>query len=239
MTIQKSEINSEAFLKALAQQPQPLPEPLQRSLQEIGKALQNNQPDAAQKLYELIEQEPLLINAYQLAIEQVTVEQARRPAIEQGCGLGYIPPKSSISNFLNCSFNPMGCRHLINSSALAFQDRSVFFDNLFRHYVMPSQDWVTAAKKIPSQLTQYTFEGTALSSDRNEVLSALVEATLSEKNASGQFWDKADRIVVMTIGGASIGGAIGLIPGAIAGATVAALYGWYIGFAKTKSEPTS
>ncbi|WP_404785900.1 hypothetical protein [Altericista sp. CCNU0014] len=53
------------------------------------------------------------------------------------------------------------------------------------------------------------------------------------------FWDKADRIVVMTIGGASIGGAIGLVHGAIVGATVAALYGWYIGFAKTKSEPTN
>jgi ABC-type xylose transport system permease subunit len=54
----------------------------------------------------------------------------------------------------------------------------------------------------------------------------------SEEEKKKIFWDKTDRIAIMTVGGASLGGAIGLIPGAIAGATVAALYGWYIGFRK-------
>jgi ABC-type xylose transport system permease subunit len=54
----------------------------------------------------------------------------------------------------------------------------------------------------------------------------------SEEEKKKIFWDKTDRIAVMTVGGAALGGAIGLIPGAIAGATVAALYGWYIGFGK-------
>jgi hypothetical protein len=40
----------------------------------------------------------------------------------------------------------------------------------------------------------------------------------------------------MIAGGAFLGGAIAQIPGAIGGAAIAALYGWYIGFGK--SEPT-
>jgi serine/threonine protein kinase len=50
-----------------------------------------------------------------------------------------------------------------------------------------------------------------------------------------RFWDKTDRIAVMTAGGAALGSAIGQIPGAIVGAVIAAFCGWYIGFAKTKS----
>jgi hypothetical protein len=180
MTTQKTLINSEALLNALAQQTKPLPEPLQHSLQEAGKALQHDRPEAAYQLRELIKQAPPLEEAYQNALEQWDERYA-----SQQCAKSFSAP---------------------------FQNPSVL-DTLFLNDVAPSQDWVNAAKKITHQQT--------------------VQPT------SAQFWDKADRIVVMTIGGASIGGAIGLIPGAIAGATVAALYGWYIGFAKTKSEATN
>jgi hypothetical protein len=180
MTTQKTLVNSEALLNALAQQTKPLPEPLQHSLQEAGQALQNDQPEAAYQLRELIKQEPLLEIAYQNALEQWDEQYASQQRAK--------------------------------SFSATFQKPSVL-DSLFLHDVAPSQDWVAAARKITHQQT--------------------VQPT------PARFWDKADRIVVMTIGGASIGGAIGLIPGAIAGATVAALYGWYIGFAKTKSEPTN
>jgi hypothetical protein len=43
----------------------------------------------------------------------------------------------------------------------------------------------------------------------------------------------------MMAGGAALGGAIGQIPGAIVGGVLAATYGWYISFAKTKSVRNS
>jgi hypothetical protein len=50
------------------------------------------------------------------------------------------------------------------------------------------------------------------------------------------FWEKADRIAIMSAGGAALGSAIAQLPGAIAGGIMAAGYGWYISFAKTKSD---
>jgi hypothetical protein len=58
----------------------------------------------------------------------------------------------------------------------------------------------------------------------------------SLNTAQSRFWEKSDRIAVMLAGGAFLGGVIAQIPGAISGAAIAALYGWYIGFGK--SEPT-
>jgi hypothetical protein len=79
MTTQKTLINFEALLNALAQQTQPLTESLQHSLQEVGQALRNNQPEAAYQLRELIKQDPLLESAYQQALvqwdEQYTSQQ--------------------------------------------------------------------------------------------------------------------------------------------------------------------
>jgi hypothetical protein len=57
-------------------------------------------------------------------------------------------------------------------------------------------------------------------------------------------WDKSDRIAVMTAGGAFLGGAIAhlftgnpfVAVGAIVGALLAAIYGWYISFGKMKSD---
>jgi hypothetical protein len=60
----------------------------------------------------------------------------------------------------------------------------------------------------------------------------------SEYKASidkSDFWDKADRIAVMTAGGAALGGAIAMVPGAVALGLFAGAYGYYIGFVKPKS----
>lgn len=40
------------------------------------------------------------------------------------------------------------------------------------------------------------------------------------------FWKRGDRVIAMTAGGAALGGAIGQIPGAIAGGILAAVFGW-------------
>jgi hypothetical protein len=175
MTTQKTVINSEALLNALAQQPHSLPESLQRSLQEVGQALRNNQPEAAHQLRELIKQEPLLESAYQQALvqwdEQYTSQQ-----------------RTKSSNGAVQNLSPL--------------------NSFFLHNVTPSQDWVTTARQLAQPIIQPAPE---------------------------KFWDKADRIAVMTAGGAALGSAIGQIPGALIGAAFAAGYGWYISFAKAKS----
>jgi hypothetical protein len=56
---------------------------------------------------------------------------------------------------------------------------------------------------------------------------------------SSAFWDKSDRLVVMIAGGAALGSAIAQLPGAVVGAILAAGYGWYISFGKTKSVGNS
>jgi hypothetical protein len=177
MTTQKTLINFEALLNALAQQTQPLTESLQHSLQEVGQALRNNQPEAAHQLRELIKQEPLLESAYQQALvqwdEQYTSQQRT---------------KSSNGAVQNLYLSPL--------------------NSFFLHDVTPSQDWVTTARQLAQPIIQPAPE---------------------------KFWDKADRIAVMTAGGAALGSAIGQIPGALIGAAFAAGYGWYISFAKAKS----
>jgi len=56
---------------------------------------------------------------------------------------------------------------------------------------------------------------------------------------SSNFWDKTDRIAVMTAGGIALGSAIAQLPGAIVGGVLGAGYGWYISFAKQKSVQNS
>jgi hypothetical protein len=173
MTTQKTVFNSEALLVALAQQSKPLPEDLQRSLQDAGQALRENQLQAASQLRELVRQEPLLESAYQSALEKWDEQYASQ---ERTKNLSETFPNPSV------------------------------LDSLFLQNVTPSHDWVTTAKQVThQQINQPT---------------------------SANFWGKADRIVVMMAGGAALGGAIGLIPGALIGATLAASYGWYISFAK-------
>jgi hypothetical protein len=57
----------------------------------------------------------------------------------------------------------------------------------------------------------------------------------SALSTPSRFWDKTDRLVVIIAGGAALGSAIAQLPGAIAGAVLAAGYGGYITFAKTRS----
>ena len=81
-------------------------------------------------------------------------------------------------------------------------------EDLFSNRVLCSSDWTISAKQLTKDLN-------------------------SQENPS-QFWDKADRIAVMTAGGAALGGAVAQIPGAIIGGLIAAGYGWYIGFGQAK-----
>lgn len=174
MTTQKTVINSEALLNALAQQSRPLPDDLQRSLQETGQSLRNHEPEAAYQLRELIRQDPPLEAAYQSALGQWDEQYASQERT-----------KSLSTTFENLSLP----------------------DSIFLRDVIPSQDWVTTAQQIYQKTVQPSTE---------------------------RFWDKTDRIAVMTAGGAALGSAIGQIPGAIVGAVIAAFCGWYLGFAKTK-----
>jgi formylglycine-generating enzyme required for sulfatase activity len=51
---------------------------------------------------------------------------------------------------------------------------------------------------------------------------------------SPRFWDKADRLMMVTVGGAALGGSIAGVYGAVIGAILAAGCGWYITFRKAK-----
>jgi len=51
---------------------------------------------------------------------------------------------------------------------------------------------------------------------------------------SPRFWDKADRLMVVTVGGAALGGSIAGVYGAVIGAILTAGCGWYITFRKAK-----
>ena len=88
-------------------------------------------------------------------------------------------------------------------------------ENLFIKGIFGSDDWVGSAKQLPRDLNS------------------------SSQDTSAQFWDKADRIAVMTAGGAALGGAVAQIPGAIIGGLIAAGYGWYIGFGQAKPSRDS
>ncbi len=70
MSIPTTTLVPEALLYALAQQTEPLPDPLQRSLQTVGEALKHDQPEAAPQLRELIKQNPQLDSAYKAALAQ-------------------------------------------------------------------------------------------------------------------------------------------------------------------------
>ena len=86
---------------------------------------------------------------------------------------------------------------------------TVGFDWLFINDVIPSADWVVAAKQI-------------------------LQAQRSRASKSKPF-DRAESVVVVAIGGAAIGGAIAQFPGAIIGLTIAAAFGWYVTFYKKRS----
>jgi len=78
MEIPKTIINLEALLIALAQQTEPLPEYLQRSLKEIERLLREEQPQAATQLRQLVKDFPPLEKAYKKAIEELDAAYANQ-----------------------------------------------------------------------------------------------------------------------------------------------------------------
>jgi hypothetical protein len=78
MEIPKTIIDLEALLIALAQQTEPLPEYLQRSLKEIERLLREEQPQAATQLRQLVKGYPPLEKAYKKAIEELDAAYANQ-----------------------------------------------------------------------------------------------------------------------------------------------------------------
>jgi hypothetical protein len=178
MEIPKTIIDLEALLIALAQQTEPLPEYLQRSLEAIRRLLREEQPQAATQLRQLIKDYPPLEKAYKKAIEELDAAYANQERTK--------------------------------SLSVIFPD-SLDFETIFINDVIPSQDWVKTAQK----LARFPLDKGGATSSR--------------------FWDKADRLMVVTVGGAALGGAIAGVYGAFIGAILAAGCGWYITFRKAKS----
>lgn len=82
-----------AFMEALAQQPQSLPEALQLALHEIGPAVQANDRNGLEQLRNLISQHPPLEQAYRQALRQ---KDSHYTAQERSKSLGQtFPPGAS------------------------------------------------------------------------------------------------------------------------------------------------
>ncbi|MCA2723934.1 MAG: hypothetical protein IM333_14740 [Microcystis sp. M048S1] len=193
MEIPKTIIDLEALLIALAQQTEPLPEYLQRSLKEIERLLREEQPQAATQLRQLVKDFPPLEKAYKKAIEELDAAYAN-----QECA---------------------------KSLSVTFPD-SLDFESLFINDVIPSQDWVKTAQKLARSPLPPLIRGVPTGGG----------IPLDHEGAdSPRFWDKADRLMVVTVGGAALGGSIAGVYGAVIGAILAAGCGWYITFRKAKS----
>ncbi|ELS46984.1 hypothetical protein [Microcystis aeruginosa] len=193
MEIPKTIIDLEALLIALAQQTEPLPEYLQRSLKEIERLLKEEQPQAATQLRQLVKDYPPLEKAYKKAIEELDAAYANQERAK--------------------------------SLSVTFPD-SLDFGFLFINDVIPSQDWVKTAQKLAGSPLPPLIRGVPTGGG----------IPLDQEGAdSPRFWDKADRLMVVTVGGAALGGSIAGVYGAVIGAILAAGCGWYITFRKTKS----
>ncbi|MDB9411088.1 hypothetical protein [Microcystis aeruginosa] len=214
MEIPKTIIDLEALLIALAQQTEPLPEYLQRSLKEIERLLREEQPQAATQLRQLVKDYPPLEKAYKKAIEELDAAYANQERTK--------------------------------SLSVTFPD-SLDFESLFIDYVIPSQDWVKTAQKLAGSplppLIRGVPQGGGIPLDSGSPLPPLIRGVptgggipLDHEGAdSPRFWDKADRLMVVTVGGAALGGSIAGVYGAVIGAILAAGCGWYITFRKAKS----
>ena len=193
MEIPKTIIDLEALLIALAQQTEPLPEYLQRSLEAIRRLLREEQPQAATQLRQLVKGYPPLEKAYKKAIEELDAAYANQERTK--------------------------------SLSVIFPD-SLDFESLFINDVIPSQDWVKTAQKLARFPLPPLIRGVPTGGG----------IPLDHEGAdSPRFWDKADRLMVVTVGGAALGGSIAGVYGAVIGAILAAGCGWYITFRKTKS----
>jgi hypothetical protein len=85
--------------------------------------------------------------------------------------------------------------------------------NLFLNRVALSKDWVVFTKDLAHKQ--------------------------NATQTPSQFWDKTDRIAVMTAGGIALGSAIAQLPGAVIGGLLGAGSGWYMGFVTTTDRKSS
>ncbi len=76
MTVTNDAIDLKALLYALTQQREPLPEPLQHALQKAGRALQQNQREAADQMLDCVRSYTPLDTAYREALQELDREYA-------------------------------------------------------------------------------------------------------------------------------------------------------------------
>jgi hypothetical protein len=94
-----------------------------------------------------------------------------------------------------------------------FPTMSGLDDLSIESFLLPANDWVAAAKQLKNQLNPL--------------------------QNPAKFWDKTDKIAVMTAGGIAIGSAIAQLPGALVGGAVGAGYGWYVGFRQATTRKST
>jgi hypothetical protein len=256
MEIPKTIIDLEALLIALAQQTEPLPEYLQRSLEAIRRLLKEEQPQAATQLRQLVKDYPPLEKAYKKAIEELDAAYANQ---ERTKSLSVIFPDS------------LDFESLFINDVIPSQDWVKTAQKLARFPLPPLIRGVPTGGGIPLDsgsplpplirgvptgegipldpgsplppLIRGVPTGEGIPLDSGSPLPPLIRGVptgegipLDHEGAdSPRFWDKADRLMVVTVGGAALGGSIAGVYGAVIGAILAAGCGWYITFRKTKS----
>ncbi|GBD55259.1 hypothetical protein D3800_21490 [Microcystis aeruginosa NIES-298] len=235
MEIPKTIIDLEALLIALAQQTEPLPEYLQRSLKEIERLLREEQPQAATQLRQLVKDFPPLEKAYKKAIEELDAAYANQ---ERTKSLSVIFPDS------------LDFESLFINDVIPSQDWVKTAQKLAGSPLPPLIRGVPTGGGIPLDpgsplppLIRGVPTDGGIPLDSGSPLPPLIRGVptgggipLDHEGAdSPRFWDKADRLMVVTVGGAALGGSIAGVYGAVIGAILAAGCGWYITFRKTKS----
>jgi hypothetical protein len=83
-------------------------------------------------------------------------------------------------------------------------------------------------RRTPTNYNQSQSEPTKSVNPSREKENTVEIKTKTE--VKSDFWARTDRIAIMTAGGVALGGAVAQIPGAIILGSIAAGYGWYIGF---------
>jgi hypothetical protein len=235
MEIPKTIIDLEALLIALAQQTEPLPEYLQRSLKEIERLLREEQPQAATQLRQLVKDFPPLEKAYKKAIEELDAAYANQECAKS---LSVIFPDS------------LDFESLFINDVIPSQDWVKTAQKLAGSPLPPLIRGVPTGGGIPLDpgsplppLIRGVPTGEGIPLDSGSPLPPLIRGVptgggipLDKGGAtSSRFWDKADRLMVVTVGGAALGGSIAGVYGAVIGAILAAGCGWYITFRKAKS----
>ncbi|WP_139374346.1 hypothetical protein RVR34_25190 [Microcystis aeruginosa FBCC-A68] len=235
MEIPKTIINLEALLIALAQQTEPLPEYLQRSLKEIERLLREEQPQAATQLRQLVKDFPPLEKAYKKAIEELDAAYANQECAKS----------------LSVTFpDSLDFESLFINDVIPSQDWVKTAQKLAGSPLPPLIRGVPTGGGIPLDsgsplppLIRGVPTGGGIPLDSGSPLPPLIRGVptgggipLDHEGAdSPRFWDKADRLMVVTVGGAALGGSIAGVYGAVIGAILAAGCGWYITFRKAKS----